>query len=607
MKRALIILVIAVCYFPSFSQTTLASKYAKDYFRVPVELPLEIVANFGELRPDHWHMGLDIRTQQKENQLVYAAADGYIAFAGIRPQSFGRFLIINHANGLSTLYAHLNDFAPEIEQYVTDQQYKKESWAVELDIPKSLFPVRKGQFISYSGTTGGSQGPHVHFEIFETESKKRLNPLLFTFPLKDDVPPTLLKLAMYDRGKGLYDQSPLLFTLKNTDSGYIIPKVPLIKTGLRKVSFGLQAFDRISGSQNQDGIFSAKLVYDQVPQVEFVLDGIDYAETAYMNAQIDYRFRYNSAIYLQHISRLPGDAGPASRPLAGDGVVNMDDGLSHTISIDVRDAYNNISTLNFSIQYSDSLAALLPPRIAAEAIPPRQASRIVRPDFELTIPFTGLYDTIPSFYYRTGSSATYAVSSLHQVNESSIPLHGNLLVKIKPDRSIASEWRDKLVVLRSSRGTNIRRAKWEGDWVTAEFGDFGSYQVFADVIPPVINSLGTADTINLSAATRIIFTPTDNFGVRSFRAELDGKWLRFTNDKSRNWIYIFDERCPDGVHELKVTVEDMVGNASTKSWWFKKYPYTPPPKKKKATSRKSSTKKSPVKKPAAKKISRKKK
>jgi murein DD-endopeptidase MepM/ murein hydrolase activator NlpD len=171
--------------------------YSKNYFRNPLALPMELAANFGELRPNHWHMGLDIRTNQKENQPVYAAAEGYIAFAGIRPQSFGRFIIINHPNGLSTLYAHLNDFYPLLEKYVTDQQYRQESWAVELDIPKEKFPVGKGQFIAYSGNTGGSQGPHLHFEIFETKTEKRLNPLLFGFSVQDNVPPNLVKLALY--------------------------------------------------------------------------------------------------------------------------------------------------------------------------------------------------------------------------------------------------------------------------------------------------------------------------------------------------------------------------------------------------------------------------
>ena len=285
--------------------------YPKEYFRNPMGIPIDLSANFGELRPSHWHMGLDIRTNQKENLLVYAAAQGYIAKIGIRPQSFGRFIVINHPNGLSTLYGHLNDFYPELEKYVTAQQYKQESWAVELEFTKDKFPVSKGQFIAYSGNTGGSQGPHLHFEIFDTKTTKRLNPLLFDFGIRDNVPPAIVKLAVYNRGRSVYEQSPLLIALKNSDSGYIIPKFPVMKTGFSKLSFAIQAYDRVSGSTNPNGIYAAKLFVDEQPQVAFVLDSLDYNETVYLNAHVDYKHRHNGGAWLQHLSKLPGDAGAA--------------------------------------------------------------------------------------------------------------------------------------------------------------------------------------------------------------------------------------------------------------------------------------------------------
>src|SRR5690606_18972007 len=140
------------------------------------------------LRSNHFHMGIDFRTQQRENLPVHACAEGYVSRIKVEPGGYGRAVYIDHPNGMTTVYAHLHDFFPALEQYVQQKQYERESWAVDLDIPAGLFPLKKGQFFAYSGNTGGSAGPHVHFEIRDTYSDQCINPLLFGFPLADNIP-----------------------------------------------------------------------------------------------------------------------------------------------------------------------------------------------------------------------------------------------------------------------------------------------------------------------------------------------------------------------------------------------------------------------------------
>jgi murein DD-endopeptidase MepM/ murein hydrolase activator NlpD len=155
MKFSLVCLLLMnlVCY----SQLFPAKNYPKGYFSWPVDAKIALAANFGELRPNHYHMGLDCKSDQVENRSVLAAADGYISKVKIEPFGFGRCIYINHPNGLTTLYAHLNDFYPALEQYITNKQYQLKSWDVFLDLPAGMFPVKKGQFIALSGNTGGSQ------------------------------------------------------------------------------------------------------------------------------------------------------------------------------------------------------------------------------------------------------------------------------------------------------------------------------------------------------------------------------------------------------------------------------------------------------------------
>jgi hypothetical protein len=586
-------------YLPAtiFSQDKTA--YPQHYFRWPLDIKPAIVANMGELRNNHWHMGLDMRTNQRENLKVYAAAAGYISRIRIEKFGFGRSIMITHPNGFTTLYAHLNDFFPALEAYVTQQQYKQESWAIELELPKEKFPVAKGQFIAYSGNTGGSQGPHTHFEIRDTWTGTCLNPLLFGMPLADNVAPTFLKLAMYDRTGSIYEHAGRFFPLRKTGAGYSVLNTPLIKTASGKVSFAIQAFDRLTGSKNEDGIFSARLFVDEKPVVEFSFDSISYEKTRYLNAHIDYKYHFNGGPFFQHLSQLPGEHSGTYHQIGGDGTIDLLDGEVHQVRIEISDAYKNVTVLNFSVQYDSSL----PPdkfSSAAQRFLPNYVNVLEKAGFEMYLPETCLYDTLTSFYNRINTLSEYAVSAIHQVNDPSVPLHGELAVRIRPDKPVPAEWMDKMIIQRSYRSDNtVRKAEWNGEWLSAHFNDFGNFQAFADIVPPTINDLGRADTIDLSGTKRIVFQPDDNFDViKGFRAELDGKWLRFTNDKGRSYIYIFDQRCPYGTHRLTVTVEDLVGNTTTKTWWFERHRYTPKKKsngknggRKKTTKKKTNTKK----------------
>jgi hypothetical protein len=217
-----------------------------------------------------------------------------------------------------------------------------------------------------------------------------------------------------------------------------------------------------------------------------------------------------------------------------------------------------------------------------------------RKDFEIYLPENCLYDTIPVLYYTNTRESDESLSLEHAFNNPSIPVHNSFTVRIKPTRYQSGfEYDKNKVVLKREYGgrRSVRKAEWHNGFFVANFGDFGNFQAFLDLKPPYVNGLGNGDTIDLSPATRISLQATDNFGVKNFMAELDGKWLRFTNDKGGSYIYKFDEHCPDGVHELKVTVEDIVGNTTARTWWFKKYPYTPPKKKpvKKVKSKKKTT------------------
>ena len=533
-----------------------AQNYPQGYFRHPLNIPMELVANFGEIRTNHWHMGLDIRTQQRENLPVYASADGWVARIKVEPGGFGQAIYLNHSNGFTTLYAHVNKFFPALQEYVVSKQYELESWPVELTFTPGQFPVKKGDLIALSGNTGGSAGPHVHFEIRDTKTEKVLNPLLFKFPIPDAVPPSVTRIALYDRNKSTYLQSPQILS-----PAAIRGKT--VKVSSSRLSFAVGATDRFSGSANPNGVYTARVVVDGKPVSSFILDNIGYDETRYMNAQIDYPLQARGGATVQHITPLPGARQVAYDTYGSDGVIVLQDNEPHNIVIEVQDAALNTTRIPFSIQYTGSVT----PASFAETndqFLPNQVNIFEQENFELVTTERTLYDAVNVSFSTGAGMATNAVSPVYSFLSAAIPAHDYVTVRLKPSVSIPEQWRDRIVIKNTSgTRTFVAKATWQRGWMMARFRQFGSYQAFIDNVPPTINAVPT----DLTRASRIVFTPTDNFNsIKSFRAEVNGQWLRFTNDKGKTWIYTFDDKFPRGESELKVRVEDEAGNVTERVW-----------------------------------------
>ncbi len=530
--------------------------YPQGYFAWPVKAKVGIAANFGELRPNHYHMGLDVKTDQKENVPVVAAADGYIAKVKIEPFGFGRCIYINHPNGLTTLYAHLNDFYPALEEYIKQEQYKAESWKLFLEnIPADLFPVTKGQFIAYSGNTGGSQGPHLHFEIRDTKTDKVLNPLLFDFPIPDNIPPAVMRLAVYDRTKSTYEQTPRMYPVKKVKGVYTtVPSVINLPTG--KVSFAITAIDRYTGSTNQNGIYEADLYDNEKPVIGFQVDQISYDETRHMNAHIDFKTKANGGPWLQHLSRLPGYNNSIYKEMNGDGVIDISDKQPHNIKIAVKDANGNQTVVELVVQSTgEGVGSVIS---ESDLFKPGFLNVYEDDNLSFYLDENELYDSV--HFNVTKIAGTHAGTVAYRLQGGEIPVHTFYTIRIKnnaatnPDRMVMKRWW-------GSKDDYTKAEKENGGWFRSSFKALGNVELYADETPPTITPIGFKDGMSVAKLNRIAFVIRDETDeLQNFRAELDGKWLRFSNDKGKTFIYKFDEHCPPGEHELKISVEDCAGN-----------------------------------------------
>ncbi len=547
-------------------------KYPKDYFQWPLALKPEIVANFGELRPNHFHMGFDCRTNLKQNMPVLASAEGYIARVKIEPFGFGRCIYINHPNGYTSLYAHLNDFFPELEKYVAQQQYLQKSWKVFLDIPANLFPVSKGQFIAGSGSTGGSEGPHLHFEIRETKTDKVLNPSLFGFAIPDDIAPDVNKLALYDRNLSTYEQTPKLFNLKKIKGVYGTLS-DLLTINSDKVSFGINAFDRCTASANRNGIFEALLYDNENPVLGFQFNKIGYEETRYLNGHIDYKLRSNGGPFVEHLSRLPGYANDIYKMISGNGVINIADDNIHRIKIEVSDANGNTSIVQFKIRRDTNLVKKTDSAISSpyqqKEFYPGFINIFESKKIGFYLPEKCLYD---SFRFQYKEIIPKTGNTIYQIHNINVPLQTAFPLKMKGN--IPPSLKNKVVIERfwnakSDFEKAVPVSVSNEEWFVASFREFGNFQLQVDTIPPTITPMGFKDNMNTAKLNRLAFVVTDNSkGLKNFSATLDGKWLRFSNDKGKTFIYIFDAMCQPGLHELILNVEDIVGNSTEKIYHF---------------------------------------
>jgi murein DD-endopeptidase MepM/ murein hydrolase activator NlpD len=541
--------------------------YPQGYFSNPLNIPISLAGNFGELRPNHYHMGFDLKTNHRENLPVHAAAGGYIARIKIEPFGFGRAIYINHPNGFTTVYGHLNAFIPALEAWLKEQQYQQQSWKVFLELPPNLFPVKKGDLIAYSGNTGGSQGPHLHFEIRSTAGDINKNPMLFGLPLADNTRPTISRLAVYNRQLSLYEQSPKLIPIKKTTGGYS-SAAAVVKPGSAKISLAISASDTHSGSVNPNGIFEADLYDNDKPVIGFRMDDISYDNTRNINAHIDYKTRATGGPFLQQLFELPGYTNSIYRRAGGDGTIDLSDGVIHIIKIYVKDGYNNTSVLQTKLQYTGVSSALSV--ATGKKFFPLMVDGWEGPDCEFYIGDHSLYDSVHINYRREVSIATGVVSAVHTIGAKWIPLADPMTVRIRPTALLDSAKRGHTVMQRVT-GTKheVQRVEWQKGWAAARFREMGDFQLVLDETAPVIVPVGFSDGANMSKASRLVFLIKDNLDeIRNFRAELDGKWLRFSNDKGRNFIYIFDEKCGPGAHSLKIIAEDAAGNLASKMFNF---------------------------------------
>ena len=532
-----------------------------------MKIPVYLSATFGELRNNAFHAGVDIKTGGEIGKKVYAVADGYVSRIGVSPWGYGNAVYITHNDGYTSVYAHLEMFNDKIGKYVKNKQLASKKFAQSLFLEKDEIPVKVGELIGYSGDTGGSGGPHLHYELRDA-NQRPINPCFFGFKINDNIKPTINGIALYPKELSSVNgkDKEAYFSLVNNNGNYSVEKGEIKVNGT--VSFGISAFDQADGSQNKNGVYSIELYADNGLIFSVLFDRYSYDETRYINSLIDYKkyvhdkVRYvRSEIDEYNILDIYGKKN---------GYVTVNELDRVAMKYVVKDYFGNTATVNFTLvgtepikEYSDNQYSRAYYRVDG-----KNEVEVNLDGFTATIPDKAFYkfeyvlarqlDTIPNI----ASDYAYLFGS------EDIPIQKNIEIKIRPAEDYANS--DKLYIVSVSNKGNFSAVggKMVNGMMTANIRKFGTYALAVDKKAPQVTPENFKDNSKVINCKRLKLKIKDaESGIGTYDIYLNGKWVVGAYDAKNNLLfYDVDEFLKMGNNKMEVVVTDAVGNKTSMTY-----------------------------------------
>lgn len=539
----------------AFAQQT----YPRNYFKSPLDIPLQLSGNFGELRTNHFHAGLDFRTQQKEGFNVYAAAEGYVSRIKISSYGYGKAIYVTHPNGFTTLYGHLQKGSPRLEQYIHSKQYQEKSFEIEVFLKPDDLPVKQGEIIGISGNTGGSAGPHLHFEVRDSKTEKTINPLHFYGDiLLDSKKPVVNGLYAYPLDENsTVNQSkvPIAIDLRTTPDGkYVAERV--LATGT--IGFGINTHDSDNSSNFKNGTYKVESFVNGKPSFWYQFDTFAFDESRYLNALMDYtRFKKTSQKVQKLFMR-------KSYPLSiintdnTNGIIQITPNLSQSYRIDLTDFANNKTSITVPIEYS--------PAPAINASQSQITPFFIKSDKEYNFEKNNVSVYIPANTFYDDFYMNFDVKdSMLTLHDNTVPVHGSMVVTIT-DSLLSDEDRAKtFIAVVNGKSLGYSGTTRKGNAFTTYTKTLGTFKLAKDTTAPKIISTSAIQGKAVKIGSNIDFTISDNLaGIKEYAGYINGSWVLFEYEhKLRRLRYqLLPDHIVDGKNDLKMMVSDNVGNST---------------------------------------------
>lgn len=567
----ILFLLISITAFCQTPQTFQGPKIAAPecYATLPVRLPVSMAGGFGEIRPNHFHSGLDQRTGGKEGERVYAPNDGYVSRINISAWGGGKVLYITHPDGYRTVYMHLSQFCGEIGQFVNDYQYNNHVYAFDVELPKDSIRVTKGQLVALTGNTGGSAGPHLHYEIRLAENDQPINPLLFGIPYNDLIAPTIAGIKLYPADAGATLDG------KNKTLTFLAKHLPMYDTIDVSGRFytGIYTYDQHEpGSRNKNGIHRIDIFVDDSLFYVYTIPTFVFDETRAINAIIDYPHYQRTREYYIITRHLRGDRNNFSTAYRDGGYICFNDTLIHKIQYRSSDHKGNYAQQTLylrSTPQGEQAQNATPPSISATGDPITYFKhfRLRQDNFSVSIPPYTVYDNDHLSYRR--SKDPLSLTDRHHIGlvRNPLPPHQSFDLWIDLPDGIDQNLLDKLTVV-CINGNNVSALPTtiQDTCLHAVSRSFGSFAIRIDTVAPTVKPLNFSSGKTLKAGKITVKIDDNLTGIVSYDCFINGQWQVAEHDGKTSTLTVDASHLRKGQNTVTFRVADAVGNTTQKNW-----------------------------------------
>lgn len=533
--------------------------------RKPMDIPVLLSGNFGELRSNHFHSGIDFKTQGVEGKPIHSVQDGYVSRISVSPWGYGNGLYITHPDGTTTVYGHLQKFSQKITAYLKEKQYEQESFNVNLSLTPDELPVKEGELVALSGNTGSSGGPHLHFEVRDTETEEPIDPIEYYKDLiKDTQAPKIQGIMVYSMpGKGVVNGSRRKLELKPVTAKNGKQTLTGKIEAWGEIGLAVKGYDYMDNTSNIYGIKDITLTADSQVIFHSNLDRFAFDESRYLNSFTDFEeWKEHRSFYIKSFV----DPGNRLRFIESLNrrILTIDEPRTYHLTYQLADAFGNTTQLSIQIEGKEQPIPEVDTE-NTELFHWWSDNRFGAKGIRLTIPKGNLYDDL-YFRYSVKEDST-ALGATHILHNKPVAFHksAKLSLRLQTD---TLENKQQYGIVRLQNG----RRSWTGGvyrngWVDADIKETGSYTLGQDLVPPTITPLNPATWVSKQA---IALRLSDNLsGVQTYRGEIDGQYVLFEMNSKSVITYHFDkERLARGKHTLKLVVTDACGNQSTYTYPF---------------------------------------